>query len=113
MIYLRLDTEIFMAATYTISKKKSALHLAALASNAIRNQQIIPVGGTHVLIPAKAAVDFGHLVSHAKNRVSTRRMSNQQVVHVAVGGVNTAIRMSHHDLRTYQKVTGAAAVVAE
>lgn len=99
-----------MSNIYTIVKKNSTDHQAAVTSHTVSGEQILPVGKTHVLIPGKRSVNFGHSVSHAKNRTAHRRMPNLNVIHYALeNGESKAIRLSNRDHRTYKKLTAVEA----
>jgi hypothetical protein len=94
-----------MPATYAIVKRNSTAHQQALASRQVKHEEVIAVGTTHVLIPAIRSINYGHDVSHAKNRIARRRMPAENTLHVATGKTVKAIRVSNHDRRTYKKVT--------
>lgn len=99
-----------MSNIYTIVKKNSTDHQAAVASHTVSGEQILPVGSKHVMIPSKRSVSFGHNVSHAKNRTSRRRMPNLNTIHYSMeNGENKAIRLSSRDHRTYKKLTAVEA----
>ncbi len=97
-----------MAQIYTIVKKNSVAHQSALDTNKVKNSEVLAAGSTHVLVPSRRSISFGHTVSHAKNRVPTRRLDNLRVLTVEKDGVKKSIRMSNADLRTYKKVTQVA-----
>lgn len=98
-----------MPAVYTIVKKNSLAHKAILASEKHKNDSVVPVKGSHVLVPTRLFADVGNLVSHAKNRVKTRRLPNVRILHLNIRGVRKAIRLTNHDLRTYKKLTAPKA----
>lgn len=100
-----------MARIFTIVKRNSVAHQAAKASVKVSADQVLPVAGTHVLVPSARKFDVGNLVSHAKNRVRTRREGNMQELKLKVGEVSRSIRLSNHDLRTYKKLTKAQPAV--
>jgi ribosomal protein L28 len=97
-----------MHRVYTIVKKNSIAHQTALASRFFKKAAIVLAGHTHVLIPSHRSIDFGHNVSHAKNRTRRARMSNMQPMTLEMGGRKISIKLSAHDLRTYKKVTAPA-----
>jgi len=80
-------------------------HLSAMASRFIKNVTIVPAGTSHVLIPSHRSIDFGHDVSHAKNRTRRLRMPNMQSMKVEIEGSQYSIQLSAKDMRTYRKVT--------
>jgi ribosomal protein L28 len=92
-----------MLRTYTIVKKGSVAHLSALASRFIKNVMIVPAGKGHVLIPSHRRIDFGHDVSHAKNRVQRMRLPNMQNLKIEIDGSHYSIQLSAKDMRTYRK----------
>lgn len=94
-----------MADIYAIVKKNSTIHQAAQASHTVKNSDIIEIAGTHVMIPSTRPVDFGHNVSHAKNRSNRLRRGSMRVMHVMHEGINRALRLTASDLRTYKKLT--------
>jgi len=104
-------TNASMQRTYTIVKKGSTAHKSALASRHIRNAVVLPAGDSHVLIPQHRKIDFGHNVSHAKNRVQRLRMPNMRSMKAQIEGVMRSIKLTAKDLRTYKKVTGVAVEV--
>lgn len=97
-----------MAEIYAIVKKNSTVHQAALASHLVKNSDIIEVAGTHVLVPSSRPVDFGHNVSHAKNRTQRLRRANMHVMRVEHAGETRVMRLTSRDLRTYKKLTTKA-----
>ncbi len=98
-------TNASMYRVYTIVKKNSTAHQSALESVKIKKAAVVPAGDSHVLVPAIKSIDFGHDVSHAKNRVRRLRMPNMQNLKVDIGGRSISIRLSARDMRTYHKVT--------
>lgn len=90
---------------YTIVKKNSKAHQAALDSRKVKNGAIVAVAGSHVLVPSVRSIDMGYNVSHAKNRTKRARMPNTQSVKVDIGGKKISIKLSNRDLRTYKKLT--------
>lgn len=98
-----------MAKVYTIVKKGSAKHREVLASHKHKNTEVLPVNGSHVLVPSRLPVDYGNIVSHAKNRTRHRRLANVKVIHVLVDGMKKAFRLTGRDVRTFKKVTGTTA----
>lgn len=94
-----------MQRTYTIVKKGSTAHQSAIASRHIKQAVIVPAGKSHVLIPAHRSIDFGHDVSHAKNRVQRLRLPNMQNLKIQIGRSQYSVKISAKDLRTYNKVT--------
>jgi len=101
-----------MYRVYTIVKKNGVAHKSALESVKIQKAAIVAAGDSHVLIPAIQSINFGHNVSHAKNRTRRLRRPNMQSMKVDIGGRAISIRLSARDMRTYTKVT-AAPVVTE
>lgn len=93
-----------MAQTYSLVKKESQAHQEALTSRFIQNRDIFAVGDSHVLIPQPPAVEFGHNVSHAKNRTSRQFRPNMQTLSLDVDGEKKSIRVSGRDMRTYKKI---------
>jgi ribosomal protein L28 len=98
-----------MAQIYTIVKKNSVGHKSALETNKVKNSEVLTAGSTHVLVPSRRSVSFGHTVSHAKNRKTTRRVDNLRALTVEVEGTKKSIRVSNRDLRTFKKVTKSVA----
>lgn len=98
-----------MSKVYTIVKKKSPAHQAMLANHDHKNSEILALGEKHVMIPSKLSVNYGHTVSHAKNRTVHRRLANAKVAHVLIDGVKKAIRMKAGDLRTFKKLSAPQA----
>lgn len=98
-----------MAQIYTIVKKNSVGHKSALETNKVKNSEVLTAGSTHVLVPSRRSVSFGHTVSHAKNRKTTRRVDNLRALTVEVEGTKKSIRVSNRDLRTFKKVTKTVA----
>ena len=94
-----------MYRVYTIVKKNSTAHKSAIESVKIKKAAIVAAGDSHVLIPAIKSIDFGHNVSHAKNRTRRLRMPNMQNMKVQMGGRSISISLSAKDMRTYQKAT--------
>lgn len=99
-----------MAQIYTIVKKNSVGHKSALETNKVKNSEVLTAGSTHVLVPSRRSVSFGHTVSHAKNRKATRRVDNLRALTVEVEGTKKSIRVSNRDLRTFKKVTKTVSV---
>lgn len=96
-----------MPATYTIVKRNSQAHRRVLSA-LVKKDAVMPVGDSHVLIPAIRSINYGHDVSHAKNRIARRRLPNENTIHVTAGEQVKAIRLSSHDRRTFKKITAAA-----
>ncbi len=94
-----------MARTYSLIKKDSQEHKAALTSRFIKNRDVVAVGEAHVMIPQRPSVGFGHRVSHAKNRTNRLFRPNLQSLTVEIDGVKKSIRISNRDLRSYKKIT--------
>lgn len=94
-----------MPQVYKIVKKNSTAHKAVLSGNKYSNDDVLPVGGTHVLIPAIHRADYGHNVSHAQNRTKHRRLPNMQELRVSVGEKTVKVRLANSQLRTYKKLT--------
>jgi ribosomal protein L28 len=101
-----------MAQIYTIVKKNSVAHKSALETNKIKNSEVLTAGSSHVLVPSRRSVNFGHTVSHAKNRKTTRRLDNLRALTVDIEGTKKSIRISNSDLRTFKKVTKPVVVAA-
>ncbi len=98
-----------MAKVYSIVKKNSTAHKNAVLSHSVKGEDILEVTGSHVMIPSRLPVDYGHSVSHAKNRTQRRRVANARVLHVEVDGERKAVRLTNRNLRTFKKLTSAQA----
>lgn len=93
-----------MAKIYTIVKKKTKAHKDA---EVVHGKSSVVDLGKHVMVPSQRRVSYGHTVSHAKNKTTTRRMPNLRVVHVMLDGMKKALRLSAHDARTFKKLTAS------
>ncbi len=96
-----------MARIYSIVKKNSAQHQAAVKTAG--KAGVVALGGTHVIVPSERSVSYGNVVSHAKNRTAHRRLSNVRVIHLLVDGVRKAIRLPASQVRTFKKLTAPKA----
>ncbi|MCD8527018.1 hypothetical protein LRY65_02270 [Candidatus Woesebacteria bacterium] len=75
-----------------------------MTSRFVQNRDIFAVGEAHVLIPHTREANFGHNVSHAKNRTNRLFRPNLRTMTLDVEGEKKSFSITNRDARTYKKI---------